>query len=87
MRIKRLAPLFIVLGFFIFNPILKIGIATAFAQQEQQQEAPPANEPESKPEEKSEPVPEEKKDSISEEKTELAPEEKQESTPEKPAAE
>jgi hypothetical protein len=84
---KLVVPLLMIAGIYMTSAALKIGMATAFAQQEPQQEATPVQEPESKSEEKIEPMPEQKKDSIPEQKTERVPEKNQEPTPEKPTAE
>lgn len=74
---KKLAvALFLVLGFYMMSPILKLGIA--LAQQEPQPETMPVEEPEQS-EQQIEPTPEQQTDSM--------PEQNPEPTPEKPDAE
>jgi hypothetical protein len=84
---KLVVALFLVLGFYMMSPNLKLGVSTAFAQQEPQAEGTPVPEPEMKSEEKSEPMPEQKTYSMPEQKAESTPEQKPEPKPEKPDAE
>jgi hypothetical protein len=96
---KRLVvALFLILGFYIMSPILKLGVSTASAQQEPQPEGTPVQEPEksesmpeqktdSIPETNAESMPEQKTDSIPETKAESMPEQNPEPKPEKPDAE